>query len=198
VATGDGDDSVAILSATNGADWVNEFRVATGAGNDVVVIGPFDVAGAAAAGDATFANTAFGAGAFAPDDAATLSFVDLGAGDDVFIGRGSSRDVVRGGAGDDLFLAGRGDDTLEGGAGHDRFVFGSGDGQDTILDFAPTARGGAAADHLTLRGFGIPALQAILAAAVQDGADTVLHYGEDSVRLVGVGKAELALQDLLF
>jgi len=62
----------------------------------------------------------------------------------------------------------------------------------------PTARGGAAADHLTLRGFGIPALQAILAAAVQDGADTVLHYGEDSVRLVGVGKAELALQDLLF
>lgn len=197
VATGGGDDAVSIRALTNGDDWVNAFRVAAGAGDDTVTVGPLDRPAAAAAGDATFAASDGGAGVFATGDAATGTFVDLGDGDDRFVGLGESRDDVRGGAGGDAIAAGRGDDTLAGGPGGDLFVFGAGDGDDVVSDFATGASGGGR-DALLFPGLDLPAIEAMLEAALQDGADTVLSYGEgDTLRLVGVAPAELSAGGLV-
>jgi Ca2+-binding RTX toxin-like protein len=190
VVTAGGDDLVVVEAATNLFGWVNEFRIATGDGDDTVVVRPLDIAWAATS-DATFAATANGAGAFAADDAATSSFVALGAGDDRFLGEGLSADGVDGGTGDDMISAGRGDDTLTGGAGDDLFVLAAGDGQDSVLDFT------VGADRLLVLGLDADGAAAMLAAAVQDGADAVLAIDGGSVRLVGVAAADLSLGDIL-
>jgi len=191
VVTGDGDDVVAVEVATNGSAWVNEFRIATGAGEDIVTIRALDVAARAAAGDATFAATANGAGAFAGDDAGTRVILDLGTGDDVFLGLGMSRDEVAGGAGADVIAAGRGEDVLAGGAGGDIFRFAVGDGTDIVLDFTPGE------DRLQLLGLDPAALQALLEGAVAQDGGALLTYGTDSVFLAGVAPAALSLTDLL-
>lgn len=189
VLTGDGADTVTIEAVSNVYAWVNEFRVAVGGGDDAVVVRALDIA-AAAATDATFASTTNDAGAFTGTDAASVTFVDLGAGDDTFIALGQSADRVRGGDGDDVIRAGGGADVLAGGEGGDLFLFAAGDGQDTILDFRPGA------DRL---GFGLGAAEALalLDAAVEADAATTIFYGTDSVTLVGVGKAQLTAADLL-
>lgn len=191
VVTAGGADVIVVESATNTFGWVNEFRIATGGGDDTVIVRPLDVAAMAAAGDATFVATAYGAGAFASDDSATSTFVALGAGDDRFLGQGASADLVDGGSGQDVIWAGRGDDTLIGGSGDDLFLFASGDGHDVVLDFT------IGADRLVFLDLDAEEIAAMLAAAVQDGEDAVLFHGTDSVRLVGISVTDLSLSDIL-
>ncbi|MDA1022405.1 MAG: FecR domain-containing protein [Proteobacteria bacterium] len=66
-----------------------------------------------------------------------------GAGDDILEG-GEGKDVLAGGAGDDILeggegkdvlTGGAGNDILEGGEGDDTFIFGAGAGNDIILDY---------------------------------------------------------------
>ncbi len=189
VVTAEGDDYILIEVATNGAAWVNEFRVNAGAGDDIVVVGALDIA-AAAALDATFAATANRAGAFTGNDAGTLVIAVLGAGDDSFVGLGQSRDQVSGGGGDDILVAGAGNDVLSGGGGEDIFVFASGDGADRITDFTQGE------DRIIFRSLDIAEIEDVLEGALVQGGGTLLSYGADSVFLAGV-TTPLSIEDLL-
>src|SRR5439155_1532275 len=51
----------------------------------------------------------------------------------------SGADTLYGGAGPDTFDGGAGNDTMYGYDGNDTYLFGPGSGQDTVLDFDPTA-----------------------------------------------------------
>ena len=132
IVTGAGADLIDVQVATNGSHWVNEFRIVTDGGDDIVHISPFDAAAAAAAGDVTFASTTNGAGSLRQnyDGNLTRSIVDLGAGDDRYESLGQIRDLVRGGDGNDIIVLGGGDDTAFGGTGND--TLDGGDGADTI------------------------------------------------------------------
>lgn len=189
VVTAEGDDVISIEVATNGAAWVNEFRVSAGAGDDLVTVGALDIA-AAASIDATFASTANRAGAFTGNDAGTLVVADLGAGDDRFVGLGLSRDRVSGGSGSDILIGGQGDDILAGGSDDDIFIFAMGDGADRIADFT------IGEDRIIFNDLDIAKIEAVLGGAVIQGGGTLLTYGESSVFLEGV-TAPLSLNDLL-
>jgi Ca2+-binding RTX toxin-like protein len=189
VLTAEGDDRIVIQVATNGAAWVNEFRVAAGAGDDLVVVGALDIA-AAAALDATFAATANRAGAFTGTDAGTLVIAELGAGDDNFVGLGQSRDQVSGGAGDDVLVAGQGDDVLAGGEGFDVFIFATGDGADRITDFT------IGEDRILFADLDIEEIVAVLDGATLQGGGTLLTHGASTILLAGV-TAPLSLEDLI-
>ncbi|MBR0679774.1 hypothetical protein GXW74_04700 [Roseomonas eburnea] len=190
VVTGAGDDVVNIQVATNGAEWVNEFRLATGEGGDTVILGALDIA-AAAAFDSTFAATTHGAGDFTGNAAGTLVIADLGGGDDRFVARGESRDHVLGGAGGDIIDAGGGADTLAGGEEADIFFFARGDGQDVIVDFAPGE------DRLLFRDLDPGEIEAILAGAVEQDGGTLLARGADSVLLLDLLPSALTPADFL-
>lgn len=132
VVTGDGDDSIRIETFANPSATGLEFRVATGAGNDTVTIRPLT---GPIAGDPTYGIAPPDAAPFVTSGRIQTSFVDLGDGNDRFVGRGRTRDVVFGGAGADTITGGGGNDTLTGGEGSDLFVFGRGAGRDVITDF---------------------------------------------------------------
>ena len=75
-------------------------------------------------------------------------------GDDVLLG-GEGADRLEGGSGEDVLSGGGGADALLGGAGDDVYVFGRGDGRDTIEDrvvVAGSQREGGTADVLFLSG----------------------------------------------
>ncbi len=87
--------------------------------------------------------------------------IDLGAGDDVFIGSaagdnvmgGAGADTLKGGLGKDKLYGGAGADTLEGGDGRDSFYFKAGEaGGDKILDF--DGAGANTGDMLYFTGYG--------------------------------------------
>ncbi|ETX27233.1 family 16 glycosylhydrolase [Roseivivax isoporae] len=88
-------------------------------------------------------------------------------------------------------LAGRGgDDTLTGGGGRDTFHVEPGEGHDRITDFTPGT------DILALWLPGFESAAAILDAAEDTGAGTLLRFGEaQSVLLEGVATADLTAAD---
>jgi VCBS repeat-containing protein len=106
VTTGGGDDTVWIGVDSNGAGWTNHFRVATGAGNDVVEI--------------TLATRDYSISSFktAYDPRWTSTDIDTGTGNDSVAGGGGA-DRVRLGEGDDSFAGRGGNDWADGGAGTD-------------------------------------------------------------------------------
>ncbi len=111
-----------------------------------------------------------------------------GKGSDTLKG-GAGDDTLRGGKGSDTLIGGAGDDTLTGGRGDDTFVFEAGDGADTITDFG-------AGDEIRLDGVtgGFEAL-----VIEQDGADTVIRYGNagDTITLSGVSADSLDANDFI-
>lgn len=131
IGTARGDDVVVVgLDGADPADGLS-FAVATGGGSDVVFI--------------TSSVEDYGGGqGWRLRDVTTT--IDLGRGDDFFVGD-RSMDQVAGGAGDDslegfggadTLTGGRGQDTLAGGAGADLFVYAdAGEGLDVIADFRP-------------------------------------------------------------
>jgi hypothetical protein len=77
----------------------------------------------------------------------------------------------------------------------DLFVFEDGFGTDTITDFDVGLDG----DRLDFRNLGaFGNLAAVQAAAIQDGADTVITDGSDTIRLTDVALADLTEADFLF
>ena len=118
-----------------------------------------------------------------------------GDGNDTLLG-GDGIDTLEGGGGSDAVDGGTGDDTLSGGAGDDRFVFSNLDvGDDRILDFVA---GAATEDRIDVSAFGWTSLGDVLAAATDDGGDTILAFHADSsVTLVGVSIAQLHQDDFV-
>ncbi|EJM61712.1 putative calcium-binding protein [Pseudomonas sp. GM49] len=120
-----------------------------------------------------------------------------GSGNFAGTGNGLANTIV-GGAGNDVLIGGGGNDVMSGGvAGNDTFVFAAaGFGNDTILNFG--ANLAAEQDLLNVTGLGITS--ATFAANVSiaaDGADTVVGFGADSIRLVGVNSAAVDQTDFI-
>lgn len=119
-------------------------------------------------------------------------------GDDTLFGKsgqdrlegGRGADTLHGGLGDDRLDGGEGDDVLSGGAGNDvltggwgadEFVFRAGRiGQDVVEDFE------AGLDLIHLAGAPVDL------ALAQDGADTLLHLGAESVRFTDTTITEVS------
>jgi len=206
--TGSGNDRVEIQMLSNEKYWDNEFRVSTGAGDDTVVLRGLDRGGQLASDDATYEAMTGGAylGEWNTSGSYTKAFVDLGTGNDKFLGHGSADDarggvgddVLDGGAGDDTLAGGAGDDVLNGGAGADRFVLGPGLGNDVGFDFSA---GEAVEDVVGLAGFGetLDSFAEALAAASQVGGDTPIAVrGEEAILLRGVAKESLTANHFAF
>jgi hypothetical protein len=110
IVTGEGDDIIRVEILSNEATWLNEFRIASGGGDDVVEITGLDRERELAGGDTTYASFVNTGGVWNTSGDTTRTFVDLGAGNDRFIGHGSA-DTVTGGLGNDLADGGGGGDT---------------------------------------------------------------------------------------
>ncbi len=100
-------------------------------------------------------------------------------GDDQLEG-GEGNDNLQGGAGRDLLYGDGGDDMLTGGTGRDTFLFTGIFGNDTITDFDTGQKG----DRLSFEDYLFPDAQALLNAAVQDGDDVFIDFGEQGSLLL--------------
>ncbi len=108
----------------------------------------------------------------------------------------AGNDVISGSAWNDTLSGGAGDDSLSGGAGSDVFVFAPGFGRDTITDFVA---GSGTADLIEFDDAVFADLNAVLAAATQVGADTVIAYDADNtITLKNVTKTNLHADDFRF
>jgi VCBS repeat-containing protein len=102
----------------------------------------------------------------------------------------SQADYLIGGQQGDMLNAGSGDDIMIGGQGNDQFVFDPNFGHDTIADFEPT-------DQLVFDASDFATIDAILASAVQVGADTVITLDQNnSVTLTDVDVGTLSANNL--
>ncbi len=199
--TGDGAVDTVSLAGSSRAEFIN----AGSAGDEIFVSG--------LAAQSRLVNL----------DANDVVSIDGGAGNDIISALGAdgaaSRLVLRGDAGNDTLIAGRGGMSLAGGAGNDQLVGGSGDdaldagpgrdllfggrgddvfrgqGQFTILDF----RAGAGSDDR---------IDLSLVAGVDDFGDvrdavrvtrfgTVLDFGDEEITLLGVSASQLHADDFV-
>ncbi|SDH39923.1 calcium-binding protein [Pseudomonas panipatensis] len=113
-----------------------------------------------------------------------------GAGNDRLLG-GTGNDQLYGGAGDDWLQGGVGNDLLSGGVGSDRFVFDQLDfGQDRISDFNLHQNG---VDTLVFSRNLFASKEAVVAAASQQGNDTLIRVGDSSLILAGLEATQLQM-----
>jgi hypothetical protein len=127
-------------------------------------------------------------------NAGTIDHVDLGGGDDVYVGRGSGyADSVDGGGGKDSLTGSRADDTFIGGGARDTFVFAANGGSDAIRDF-----GGQ--DKIDLTALGLTSFGASLSGRIEDvrnGSVIDLAQHDLMIFLRGVDKADLGGGDFI-
>ncbi|WP_144185486.1 FG-GAP repeat domain-containing protein [Elioraea rosea] len=148
IVTGDGNDVIRVEMLSNEASWNNEFRIVTGGGDDVVELTGLDRDGELAGGDTTYAEFANGAGGrWDVSGGMTRSFVDLGAGNDRFIGHGSD-DTVTGGEGDDLADGGEGEDVWTVSGLRDGYGITRANGRYIVTDVDHTANGDDGRDDI--------------------------------------------------
>jgi Ca2+-binding RTX toxin-like protein len=114
----------------------------------------------------------------------------------VIIGN-SGANTLTGGDGDDILSGGAGNDTLVGELGADTFNFAPAFGLDTISDFQA---GAGLADFISLSlGTGFDTYEEIMAAATQEGSNTVITFdASNKITLTGVLATALAADDFLF
>ncbi|MGV4797448.1 beta strand repeat-containing protein [Rhizobium sp. F40D2] len=113
-----------------------------------------------------------------------------------YVGGTPGNDTITGTSGADSIHAGAGDDTLIGLAGDDVFVFRSGFGHDTINDFVAGAQ---SADVIDISNGIFADFAAVMAAATQVGADTLITYdASNSILLKNVGLTTLHQDDFRF
>lgn len=96
---------------------------------------------------------------------------------------GNFNDTLFGNFAANVLTGGAGDDTLRGGGGDDVLAGGTGAGDVILFDYGAAAPNGFAD---------------VQAAAIQNGADTVITFGTSSVRLVNFNAADLAADDFIF
>ncbi len=125
-----------------------------------------------------------------------------GGGADV-ISTGTGADIIFGGGGADRITGGTGNDQMDGGAGTDTFLFSTNFGNDTItgFDFNPGGGGGGPGqDFLRLNpALGITAANfAANVSIVQQGADTLITIGGNTITLLGVAANNIDVTDFTF
>lgn len=101
-------------------------------------------------------------------------------------GAGSNR--LDGGAGDDTLFSEGGSNILIGGSGGDQFRFAQAAGTHVIRDFADGV------DHLRFDG----AARLADIGRARDGSDSILTFGDQTVRVLGVLPGDLGPDDFLF
>nr|WP_319385645.1 M10 family metallopeptidase C-terminal domain-containing protein [uncultured Roseibium sp.] len=119
-------------------------------------------------------------------------------GTDDIDGTGNELDnILTGNSGDNVLTGGAGADRLTGGLGSDTFVFTGGDsGHDVITDFET---GAASDDVIAFDSFLFSDFASILAAAADDGTDTVITLdAETSITLQDVLVSDLHQDDFQF
>ncbi len=116
------------------------------------------------------------------------------AGNDKLSG-GAGNDKLYGGKGNDKLDGGAGNDTLSGGSGSDQFVFKKGQGNDTITDFQA---GKAKSDVIHLDKAVIYNFSDLLAHTTDTADGAVIEYGDNTIKLAGVDKADLNSNDFSF
>lgn len=117
-----------------------------------------------------------------------------GAGNDTLFG-GAGMDILMGGFGDDVLYGGTQNDTLDGGTGSDIFDFTDAVfHHDTIIDFDVHQNG---KDVLRFSSTDFADADAVIAAAHQSGAHTVINVGPDTVTLEFFKLAELTPDDIV-
>jgi Ca2+-binding RTX toxin-like protein len=105
-------------------------------------------------------------------------------------------DILIGGAGNDTFRDDNGNETMYGGLGDDTFIFVDEFGNDVISDFAA---GAMSEDVIEFDDDVFADFAAVLAAAQQDGSDTVITAdGNNSVTLSNVALSALHVDDFRF
>lgn len=108
----------------------------------------------------------------------------------------SGNDTLSGSAGNDILLGKAGNDSLTGGTNNDVFVFGVAFGKDTITDFVV---GSGTDDVIEFDDEVFTDLTAVLAAASQVGADTLISYdANNTITLKNVTMANLHADDFRF
>lgn len=199
VAAGPGDDSVSggagddLIQGNTGAD-----TLIGGGGGDIVRGGQGnDFVHGNAGGDLLFGDlgddTVFGGQG---DD-----FVQGNAGGDYVLGDlgrdtvlgGQGADTVIGGDGDDYLSGDLGDDVLVGGLGADLFNFDGGGGRDVVMDFLH-----AEGDQIRISPTDAADFRALSAHFAEDGGNTVIELGGQTIVLLGVAKAALTAADFVF
>lgn len=110
------------------------------------------------------------------------------AGNDALFG-GFGNDVLNGGTGNDVLNGGGGGDFLVGGGGADRFVFRLGDGQDRIADFTQGQ------DRIVFQAGPDDTSDLRI---IDQGRDTVIEYGANSITLVNVDHRLIDGTDFIF
>ncbi|WP_282607709.1 spondin domain-containing protein [Pelagibius sp. Alg239-R121] len=104
-------------------------------------------------------------------------------------------DRVANEGGADILNGGAGNDSLEGGGGRDTFVFQQGTGSDTVLDFDTFVETG---DFIDVSDFNFADGDAVIAAAQQDGDNTVIDLGNgDQITLIGVDVGDLNAESFI-
>ncbi|MCB2113844.1 MAG: hypothetical protein KDD85_09905 [Parvularculaceae bacterium] len=138
------------------------------------------------------------------------AFADVIIGDDGYntiqanggadwVNGGAGYDFINGHNGADMLIGGTGNDTLIGGLHDDTFRFSPGDGADRINDFG--VGGVTGNDQIELKGYGaaFDTFAEVMAAASQQGGDTLIDLGGgDSILLVGVSLNSLNSGDFIF
>lgn len=140
----------------------------------------------------------------------SIERIDGGAGRDVlhFTGRQDIIDLSRieiagvelidAGGGNDRITGSASRDVMKGGAGADVFIFAPGSGPDVILDFATGTLRARVVDAVDLRAFEFDSFADVMEHAAERDGSTVLDLGGgDSVRLAGVRIADLKADDFL-
>lgn len=126
----------------------------------------------------------------------TGNFTGTGNADANIITGGSGNDTLNGQGGADTLIGGAGNGTLTGGTESDVFVFAAGFGKDAINDFVA---GSGTADVIQIDDAVFADLSAVLAAATQVGADTVITYdANNTITLKNVTKTNLHADDFQF
>jgi Ca2+-binding RTX toxin-like protein len=171
--TGNGDTRISYASATGGVT----VNLATGTASGNASVGTDHFTGVTRVRGSNFDDTITGG--------VTNDVLEGMDGDDVIDGKGGF-DILTGGAGNDI---------LTGGAGQDIFAFQNGFGEDVITDFNP-----GEVDQIDLSGVsGVTDFSTLMSLANQDGADTVIDFGNgDVIRLSNVYMYYLSSSDFIF
>jgi hypothetical protein len=115
----------------------------------------------------------------------------ISAGMSLAIHGGAGNDTIIGGGSNDWIDGSRGNDTLTGVAGHDTFVMDQGVGNDVITNLD------TAGDIIDVSAF-FSSFAAVQAAAIQQGANTVIQLGSGSLTLDNVSVGALQARDFSF
>ena len=123
-----------------------------------------------------------------------IDLIELGGGDDVYLGRGKgSAQSVEGGGGRDVLVSSRADDTFAGELAADIFVFARRGGDDRVEDFSGQ-------DRIDLSDFGFSGFSELRPLIEDRPAGALIDLSDEglTILLENVAKADLRANDFFF